>query len=197
MTTSLEPVATQEITADTERLFIGLPVPERVSELLASTFALYPQYIETQIPRTNWHLTLAWLGDVANPKQYYSRLLKPLPQSFVPTVQLTHVGRGRPTRQLLWAFAEPTPVLLGLREQMVKRLKKMRFQFPKGEPQKEYMPHVTLANLFPQVGHVGIADAPTVTSFTVESINLYRSRTLNQRSTHDVVDSISLVASRK
>ncbi len=193
MTTSLEPVATQEITADTERLFIGLPIPERVGELLSSTFALYPQYIETQVPRANWHLTLAKLGDVENPKQYYSRLLKPLPQSFVPTVQLTHVGRGRPTRQLLWAFAEPTSVLLGLREQIVKRLKKMRFQFPPGELKQEYIPHITLAHLFPQVGHVGIADAPTVTSFSVEAINVYRSRNLNQRSTYDIIDSISLL----
>lgn len=175
-----------------ERMFLGLPIPERVAQLLAETFEQYPQYIEQQVAAQKWHIVLAWLGAVENPGQYYSRLSKPMPQSFVPTVQLTHVGRGKPQRQELWAFAEPTPVLIGIRNQVLARLKKMRFQFPTGEPRKDYTPHVTLAHLFPQVGHVGIADTPVVTSFSVSEVHLYSSQSRGEETTYSIEQTISL-----
>jgi len=193
MRTGLQSLEEEEVAVETEQLCFGVHIPERVRELLAGTFANYPQYIETEIRQSAWHLSLVDLGEVENPKQYFSRLLKPLSQSFVPTVQLMYVGRGRPLRQYLWAYAEPTSVLLGVREQLIQRLKKMRFVFPDGKPSKEYIPHITLASLFPQVGHVGIADVPTVTSFSIDEVNLYKVRTVDERSYYDVVDSISLL----
>ena len=175
-----------------EDFLIGAPVPERVASILQASMDVYPQYIEQRLPAAQWYISLAYLGEVENPAQYYSRLRKPLVQAFLPTVQLTHVGRGRPLRQELWAFAEATPVLLGIRAQLVARLKKMRFKFPTDKLRQEYIPHITIGHLFSQVGHLGIADVAAVTSFGLHAVHVYSRRTAQSGTTITIEETIAL-----
>lgn len=176
-----------------ERLFIAVPLPEHLTSIISDTFRHFPQHIEQAIPSAKWHVTIAWLGEPENPKQYYSRINKPLPQSFVPTVRFTHVGRGRPDRGQLWVYAEPSAVLAGIRQQVLARLKKMRFPLPAETSRTEFTPHVTVAKLFSQIGHIGIADQALVTSFSFDHLLLYRSRPEPGGSRYVVESVISLV----
>lgn len=125
------------------------------------------------MPENQLHLTLLFLGEVANPQQYMSRLMKVMPQTFVPTVTLTHVGRGL-ERNRLWAYAHPSTILLNVREQLIARLRTMRFPFPKNI-HRNFVPHITLAKLYPMAGGIGLADTACPLTYTVETVDLWRS----------------------
>lgn len=158
----------------TQRMFIALPVPEIALGKIKGSFSHFANAIEKEVPTNKWHVTVAWLGEVYNPAQYMSRLVKPMPQSFVPTVRVTHVGRGH-QRQQLWAYAEASTSLLNIRGQIIDRLKKMRFQLPEDKGQQPFVPHITVAKLYDQLGRIGLADYPLMLSFVAERLLVVRS----------------------
>lgn len=185
------PVSLETPAPARERLFIALPVPAHVVTTVSAALLQYPNLIAQRVPPERWHITLAWLGTPENPQQYLSRLRKALPQSFVPTIRLTYVGRGR-TRTQLWAYAEPSPLLLKIRTTLMDRLKKMRFQWPEdADPHREFVPHVRIASLYDQVGGVGMADYPLQVSFTVTEAIIYYSRTTPDGPRYEPQESIS------
>ncbi len=172
------------------RIFIGLPIPENVITAVQGSFQEYQQYITRPVVPEKWHLTLLHLGEVNNPKQYYSRLRKQLTSSFVPTVRITHVGRGLNKHQL-WAYAEPSVSLKSMRSEIIKRLKSMRFQFQeKAELADDFVPHITIANLFRMTGGVGLADYPLTLSFTVNKAHIYRSDLASDDPRYNIEDTI-------
>lgn len=188
---------TEPVTVETPvraRLFLGLPVPEHVVRQTQAAFPSYAHVIEREVPAEKWHVTLIWLDEVENPAQYHSRLRKPLPQSFMPTVQLTHLGRGRQRTQL-WAYAEASAVLLNIRTQLMDRLRVMRFPVPTEEKHRPFVPHITCAHLFESIGGVGLADTPLVTSFSVKEVLLYRSTLAPHGSHYTVETHIPLITS--
>jgi len=173
------------------RMFIGLPIPQQVVRAVSASFEQYPQFIEQAVPAEKWHLTLLFLGEVDNPRQYYSRLRQPMPQTFLPTVRLTHVGRGR-QRDQLWAYAESSQVLLNIRRQVIKRMKKMRFPFASDPRYGEYLPHITVAKLLTNARGIGLADFPLLTSFAAQEIAVYRSVLTEHGSTYSIEEVIPL-----
>lgn len=178
---------------DTEaRLFLAIPIPPSADPAIARALEHYPQYIESTIPRERWHLTLVWLGNVLNHAQYLSRLLKPLPQTFVPTISLTYVGRGLQRTQL-WAYANPSPMLMAIRTSLLDRLKAMRFQLPPSY-RAAYVPHVHLADLFPMARGVGLADAPATTTFAVPAVHLYQSHRAGNSTRYSLEGTIELTS---
>ena len=176
-----------------DRLFLGIPIPDKAAESLTAGLAQYPQHIERAIDRDKWHLTLFYLGEPANPRQYYSRLARPLkPPSFVPTVRLNHLGRGL-QRDQLWAYAEDSNVLNELRKQLRDRIRTLRLPNYQAEIRhQEFKPHVTVAKLFKQTAGVGMADHPIQVSFTVPTILLYRSERTPQGSRYHTEGELSL-----
>ncbi len=175
------------------RLFLAVPIPEAVVKVLERATHHYPQYIEKALPVENWHLTMVFLGEGENPAQYFGRLQKNLPQTFVPTVSLMHVGRGL-QRSQLWAYAHPSTTLLNLRGQLVDRLKHMRFPLPHRDEPSDFVPHVHLADLFPMSRGIGMADYPVISSFAVKEVNLYRSRSTPQGVQYSIEGIINLIA---
>lgn len=157
--------------AERARMFIALPVPRAIVPAVEAAWQQYPQYIEQIIPPEKWHLTLAWLGEVENPRQYFSRLSKDMLQEFLPTVRINHVGRGR-QRPQLWAYIDPAVALLTLREQLLRRLVKMRFPVPKETVREKLVPHIHIADLYGVAGGVGLADYPVAQSFAAREAHI-------------------------
>lgn len=176
---------------NSSRIFIALSLPENSAPAIAGAIKQYPQYVQKATPPEKQHLTLLWLGDVVNPKQYLSRLTKSLTQEFVPTVRLTHAGRGV-VRDQLWAYAEASPLLLSIREQLIRRLKAMRFKFPLGSIEREFVPHVKIASLFLMSGGVGLPDFPLSLSFTAKEALVMRSELNPQGSQYFIEGRIKL-----
>src|SRR5687768_16160184 len=153
------------------RLFLGLEVPDATkTRLVEVTQKHFGQYFDKLIPTERWHLTLFFFGDVRNHAQYLGRLKQGLPQAFVPTVSITHIGRGA-QRDQLWAYVTPTPALLSLREALSERLRKIHFPRP-GEF-RTFKPHIHLANFYPAVRGMGIADAPFPSAYAISEAYLY------------------------
>lgn len=186
------PLETTTAAPATYRVFVSLPVPHQIGERVRESFAHFAHVIREPVPIPRWHVTLAWLGEVYNPKQYYSRLTKPLGHSFVPTVRILHVGRGR-NREQLWAYVEPANNLLAIRDELTRRLKTMRFQFPDEMRQQPFIPHITVAKLYDHAGRLGLADYPTPCSFAVKEAHVWRSDLTPQGAVHSLEATIPLV----
>lgn len=176
----------------TARLFLGLPVPASAREKIkAIAGPPYKQYFENFVPDENWHLTLFFFGEVKNPSQYFGYLKLPLPQAFTPTVSLTHIGRGK-QRDQLWAFAQPTTSLLALRQALGARLQKVHF--PRAVNRNIFVPHIRLANFFPIVSGMGLADTAAGVAYAVQEAYLYKSEPTPQGSKYTILAAIKLAA---
>ena len=174
-------------------LFLAFSVPEAVAEALPTVWAHYGSVVAAPTAREKLHLTLLWLGPVDEaPVEKIKNLVEPLPQSFVPTVRLTHIGRGR-RRDQLWAYGEAAGPVVNIREQLLERLRTLDWPVPKQGPRRPFTPHVTVASLYDQMSHVGVADYPFINSYTAEEVLLYKSTpTPNQPSTYSILERISL-----
>lgn len=173
----------------TARLFVGLAVPSVTQEKLREA-AEHHFGKHMQLSRGDqWHVTLFFFGDVKNHAQYLGRLKQPLPQAFVPTVSITHIGRGE-ARDQLWAYAQPTSGLLALREAINQRLLKTHFPRPADGPQ--FVPHVTLGTFYPAVRGIGLADVASPVVFSVREAHLYKSTLTHDGPTYTIEATIPL-----
>lgn len=172
------------------RLFLGLGVPEGVRQRLAAAAQTHFQkYFAKLAPEENWHMTLFFFGNVRNHAQYLGRLQLPLPQAFVPTVSITHIGRGM-KRDQLWAYVTPTAGFMALREALDERLRKIHF--PRPVAMGKYVPHIRLANFYPVVRSMGIADTPVPAAYSVQEAYLYKSELTPERARYDIEATIPL-----
>lgn len=174
----------------TVRLFLGFSIPEHIrAKLQEAARSHLGNYFGQFIPEQNWHITLFFFGEVRNHAQYLPRLKQPLPQAFVPTISLTHLGRGG-QRDQLWAYVTLTPALLALRAAVNERLQKIHFPRPIGV--QKFTPHIHVANFYPTVSGLGVADAPAPMVFAAQEVYLYKSTRTPQGSNYDVETTISL-----
>lgn len=155
-------------------MFLGLSIPNRVQEVISSKLSPYEQYIEHIIPPDSWHITLLYLGEVENPKQYYSRLKKPLSQAFLPTVHVAFLGRGH-NRLQLWAYVEASALLTAVRGSLVQRCRSMRLPIPPNVLKEDFIPHIAVARLYGVARSVGIADEPVSCTFAARQVHLFQS----------------------
>ncbi len=162
-------------------LFLAFPVPDSVADALPAVWAHYGSVIETPTPRPKLHLTLLWLGSADEvTADHRQKLAEPLPQSFVPTLRLTHIGRGR-KQENLWAYAEAAGPIVTMRDHFIQRLSALGWTVPTQELGRDFTPHITVATLHDQVSHVGVADYPFITSYTVSEVLLYKSTPVAQQ----------------
>lgn len=160
----------------TTRVFIALSVPEQVKVTVSDKLRAIGSAIDQVIPPENWHLTIAWLGETTTIEQHVQRLSVNLPQTFLPTVRLTHLGRGRVKNQL-WAYAENSMVLQNIHNEIVARVVALGLPLPDATRERPFIPHIRVADLVvPSIREVGVPDYPLTTSFSFFSLSVYLSR---------------------
>lgn len=111
------------------RLFIGLPVPNAISDELVELQNSLPQHAR-KVPKENFHVTLVFLGECARDRVENLRRVKSKP-FFVTTTRtgaFTHAA---------WLGIEPSPDLQALHKSLVDATS------PRDAPAR-FVPHITL-----------------------------------------------------
>jgi 2'-5' RNA ligase len=162
---------------ESERMFIALPVPEGAVSKLEKAVGEFGMYLESNVPIERWHMTMFFMGEVQNPKQFYKRLPDVIPLPFLPTLHITYVGRGE-KRDQLWAIAEKSQSLKDLRMEIIRKLRKLRFPMTDAQRKNKdpFVPHVRLAKFNDVAMRMGLADSAINSSFAIKSANVYISR---------------------
>jgi RNA 2',3'-cyclic 3'-phosphodiesterase len=124
------------------RLFLGLPVPAQFAQSLSRSARATGLKDARWIPPENIHLTLVFLGSVAD--ETLPAILHELDQLDPPPIRVRITRFGTfPRAGVLFAEVEPTPALLQLQAQVAGRM--ARCGFPLDD--RPYNPHITLARL--------------------------------------------------
>ena len=151
------------------RAFIALDVPEEFAgELADLARQLSPAARGRYLPRGNYHLTLAFLGDIGEAQARDAVAALDAACAGASPVELRPAGLGhfgRPRDATLWLGLEPVPELTGLAAAVRDELAAAGLAYDA----KEFRPHITLARrvqlprgplpelLFPQSAHAARA----------------------------------------
>jgi 2'-5' RNA ligase len=155
------------------RLFLGLPIPHELAQALTRLTQAIELPKGRRTAPENLHLTLVFLGEVAEPK------LPPIEQElfelhFAPfPLKLTSLNTF-PRAGILFAEVEPTRPLLHLQAMLAASMTRCGFAPEDGA----YHPHVTLARLHGplRLNKSQQALPPSLQrSFRADTVNLYRS----------------------
>lgn len=131
------------------RLFVAVPLPEAVQDLLERICFGIPG--ANWIPGENMHITLRFLGEVSNADaaDIDDALMSVRAPAFDLTLEgVGHFGSLRQTRAL-WAGVARNPALVHLRDKVESAL--VRFGRP--PESRKFVPHVTLARFKSETGH--------------------------------------------
>jgi 2'-5' RNA ligase len=157
------------------RLFVGLPIPARLAQALARHARASNLANAHWTPPENIHLTLAFLGEVAEDR--LPAVLHELDELGAEPLQirLTRLDTF-PRAGVLFVDVEPAPTLLQLQAQVAARMARCGFALEA----RPYHPHITLARLR-QPGKLNgkhrTLPPALQRSFAVDEVNLYRSHT--------------------
>jgi 2'-5' RNA ligase len=167
------------------RLFLGLPIPPELAQSLARGAQTIELPKGRRTPPENLHLTLVFLGEVAEPK------LPPIEHelsklNFAPLqIKLTGLGTF-PRAGVLFAEAEPTRPLLQLQATVAAAM--ARCGFPLED--RPYHPHITLARFDGplRLNKTQQALPPSLQhNFTADTVNLYRSHSSPAGSHYEIL----------
>lgn len=162
------------------RAFVGIALPERVAWTLEGAQAGMP--VGRAVPRENFHVTLAFLGEHPGPviDDVHYALSDVMAPGFSLAIDGVGLfGGGQPTA--LYARVAADPALQHLREKVVQAARQAGIAMPASR----YVPHVTLARFGAGLRgedaekmHRFVATrlSLSVPAFEVEEFVLYRSR---------------------
>lgn len=127
-------------------VFIAVMLPEHVVPSLQTALTSFAGV--QPVPRERWHMTLLWLGRVVQTDQsdWLTALTQPVAETFLPTISLRYAGLARAGRQL-WIYAQVTPVLVKLRQELINRLQRAGVTVPQLD--RPWVPHIHLADFLP------------------------------------------------
>ncbi len=122
------------------RLFVALPLPREIIEVLRATQnSLRQQGRGTFTRPENLHITLAFIGETENREG----AVRALHTVQAPPMELTLSGIGR-FGDLYWAGVTQTPALSALQQQVAGALRAERFRIDS----RPFQPHLTLCRRF-------------------------------------------------
>lgn len=157
------------------RLFFGIEIPQPVKQAIETSLRAFPQALHQMVSPDRWHITLFFLGECPDIRGYTSRLKKPIPQAFLPTVHVTHLGRGLAPNQV-WAYVAPSPILDEIRAGLLERLKKMRLPSPLLRASQSFVPHIHVADLPADKNSSLASDSLIKAVFPLKEITLFESK---------------------
>ena len=157
------------------RLFFGIEIPLPVQQAIETSLRTFPPPLHQRVPADRWHMTIFFLGECPNIRGYVSRLKKPIAQAYLPTVQITHLGRGLAPSQV-WAYVEPSPVLDAIRADILERLKKMRFPSTLLRQSQSFVPHIHVADLPAEKDSSLVSDSLIQAVFALKEVVLFESK---------------------
>jgi 2'-5' RNA ligase len=156
------------------RLFIALPIPDHARRHLREAVQHFRDSLAREPAEDRWHLTLLFLGEVDDAvdwPRHLPELAAKLPKLFIPTVTLTHAGRGRASGQL-WAYAQAAGPLMDVQLTLQRETANVVQQRAE---RRAFVPHVRLAALKPEAKNTALADVPLSVSFAAREAELWRS----------------------
>lgn len=122
------------------RLFIAaLPPPAAEEALQRAAAALRAQGVGRFCPPRDYHLTLAFLGELPDDGPVRAAMLTL--DSPPPQLLLREAGQFG---DLIWAGAAPDPSLMALQAQLSQRLRAAGLHLP----ERSFIPHITLCRRF-------------------------------------------------
>ena len=150
------------------RLFVAIPVPEEIQKSLGKIqHILQKEGVNGNVvPSENLHLTLAFIGDFADP----DLVMDALEEVTFPSFQLDINGIGTFGSGILWAGIRETEPLQALARKVRYALSKCSIPFDR----KTFSPHITLMRKADYDGPLPII-RPLDTMFTVDHFSLFRS----------------------
>lgn len=153
-------------------VFIGIKMPDRVSEVLAPVGERIAGELGGKPTRLcNFHMTLHFLGDVPDLLPV-RRAMESAVQQFSGTFSLTLSGIGtfrRKKREIYWAGARESEPLFRLRHILGEQLDREGI-LTENIP---FRPHITLCRNVP-IGSPGLPEIPPIV-FPVDRITLFSS----------------------
>lgn len=180
----LRPIATARLSHPISmRLFVGLPVPSELAQALVR----FAQKIELpkarRTPPENIHLTLVFLGEVAEP--VLPSIERELSELRFAPFRLTLTGLSTfPRAGVLFAQVEPASALLQLQAMVAEGMACCGFA-PEDRP---YHPHLTLARFRGSLRLSQYAlPASLQRSFRADAVNLYRSKSIPTGAAYEVL----------
>jgi 2'-5' RNA ligase len=176
------------------RLFIAVPIPKNAKVEIQQAMNSYTKLVTKPKLKENLHITFLYLGEVKHYQRYLRRITEDLPRMFLPTISLTHVGRGH-KRDQLWAYAQQTNVLEELQSTIRARLIKIRVPTSNliTKQGDDFIPHVKLANLLKITRGMGLADRRLTVTFMIRKVVVYKSELGSVGAKHSVVGTINLL----
>jgi 2'-5' RNA ligase len=161
------------------RLFLGLPIPPELAETLTRLTRAIELPKGRRTAPENLHLTLVFLGEVAEPTlPYIEQELSEL--NFAPfQLKLTSLNTF-PRAGVLFAEVEPARPLLDLQAKVAASMARCGFapENPEDPEARPYHPHITVARFRGprRLSQSQRALPPSLQrSFRADTINLYRS----------------------
>jgi RNA 2',3'-cyclic 3'-phosphodiesterase len=167
------------------RLFLGLPIPPGLAQALTRLTQAIELPKGRRTAPENLHLTLVFLGEVAEPK------LPPIEQELSELhfaafpLKLTSLSTF-PRPGILFAEVEPTRPLLHLQAKLAASMARCGFA-PEDRP---YHPHITLARFHGalRLNKSQQALPPSLQrSFRADTVNLYRSNLTPTGAQYDIL----------
>ncbi len=177
--------------SNSARIFVGFSVPEHVRKEIKGAMNYYDKYLKRFVPEDNWHITLLFLGEVAEYKRCLDSVAKDITCLFLPTLSVVYIGKGL-KRSQLWAYVEKNNSVVNLRDKIISRTKKLRL--PTGRGAHNFNPHIRLGDMLETAQSIGIADQPVTATFVPKKVNIYRSDLSKKMPVYSVERQINLSA---
>lgn len=175
------------------RLFIAIPIPDHIRPRLREALQSFHDVTSKDHREDRWHVTLLFLGEVeetADFPRHLPAIAAALPKLYIPTVTLTHAGRGKAPGQL-WAYAQPTGPLMEV--QITLRNEVARVLPERESERRAFVPHIRLASLKPEARDTALADWPLGISFAAREAELVRSEVAGGQPHYQTLGNVRLV----
>ena len=161
------------------RLFIAIDVSKEAHEYLLDLHKQLPNV--SQSLATSFHLTLKFLGEVADAKQIQQKLSKVKFKLFELSLSEIEFFPSAKHPRVVWVGVKPQEQVLALQKQVDDALKEFF------EVEKDFVPHLTLARIKELKKYdVNIKVKPL--SFNIDSFVLYESKLSPKGASYEVIE---------